>query len=105
MKKIPWVIAIFFFFLSSYFFILLVNAGAHIDDVVSENSRLRERSLVALSVIHKVFVNKKFSEISNFLDDYDNKDIDTSTESVTYEMGEIIFKLKNGIIVDIIYID
>ena len=104
-KWIPWVLFGCTFLAAAYSFILLLNAGAALDDARSEVERLRGRNDLALVILRKGWVGKETTDVSELSRVLQKQGVIVGNKDGVYEVGDIIFETGNGSVKDLRYFD
>ena len=104
-KWIPWFLFCSAFIAAVYVFVLLLNAGSAMDDARSETERIRVRSDLALSIIRNDWLGKKETSVIALSNEMKRKGVIVGIENGLLEIGDLIFAIENGIVIDVHYID
>lgn len=105
MTKLPWVFSGLVLAAAIYVCILLLNAGVALDDARSEVARQRERNSLALSVIREEWVGRKAADVAVLSIEFERQGVIVGTEGEDFEIGDLIFEVKKGVVADVHYID
>jgi hypothetical protein len=103
--KLPWILSGLALLAAIYSFVLLLNAGAALDDARSEVARMRERSDLALSVLRKDWIGKDIASVTNLSKDLERQGAIVKDRAGSFEIGQLVFHTKDGVVTEIRYID
>ncbi len=105
-RMLPWLLFVLSLFGNLYLFVLLLNSGAWIDDMGSEVERQRERSNLALSIIRKEWVGKEAASVATLSDEIGRQGvIAKKAPDGSFEIGDLIFEIKDGVVTQVRYFD
>jgi len=105
MKWVPWVLFALALVATLYSFVLLLNGGAALTDARSEVRRLRERSDLALSIIRRDWLGREAASVTGLSRELEQKGTIVGTEDGSFEVGDLIFEVKDGLVANVRYID
>ncbi len=104
-KWLPWILFCCSLLAAVYSFALLLNAGGALDDARSEVERLRERSDLALVILRKNWLGTEVTSLSTLSKDLRQQGVIVKNHEGVYEIGDIVFETKGGLIKDLRYFD
>lgn len=104
-KWVPWILLGLSLIAVFYLFLLLLNAGSALGDARSEVARLRERSDLALVVVHKDWLGKDAASVADLSRELGQKGLIVGTEGSSFKIGDFIFETKDGFVTGVHYID
>lgn len=104
-RTIPWLLFGVSLFAALCSFILLLNAGAMLDDARSEVARLGERSELVLSIARKGWIGKKADAVANLASELEQKGVIAKRTEGAFEIGQVIFEVSNGVVIEVRYFD
>lgn len=105
MKRVPWILFGLSLIAVLYLFVLLLNAGSAVGDARSEVAHLRERSDLALTIVRKDWVGKEAARVTALSRELEQKGVIVKTEGSSFEIGDLIFETKGGLITGVRYLD
>lgn len=103
-RALPWIFLGLALLVVLYFSVILLNGGAALTDARSEVERLRERSNVALSVVRKKLIGKDATSINELSREFERQGVIVGVEDGIIEIGDLIFKTRDGMITEVYYI-
>ena len=105
-RLIPWVLFGLSLLGNLYLFALLLDAGALIDGAKSRVERLRERSDLALSVVRKDWIGKDAAYVIAISEEAERQGVSIKkTKEGSFEIGDLIFETKGGVVTEVRYFD
>jgi len=104
MKKwIPWALFCVTLLAAVYMFILLLNSGGSLGDARSQVDHLNKRSELILSIIRDDWVGKDEASVITLSSKLEHQGIIVGKENNLYEIGELIFVINDGVVMDVHY--
>jgi len=104
MKKwIPWVLFCVTLLAAVYMFILLLNAGGSLGDARSQVDHLNTRSEFVLSILREDWVGKDEASVITLSSKLEQQGVIVGKENNLYEIGELIFVIHDGVVIDVHY--
>lgn len=105
-KALPWILFGLALVAALYAFALVLNAGGSLDDSRTETARLRERNNIALSIVRKEWVGKDAASVVDLSKELQRKGIMVKrTRDGAFEIGDLIFETKDGVVTQVHYFD
>ena len=104
-KSLPWILSGLILMAVIYLFFLLLNSGTALDDSRSQTAYLRERSDLALSIIRKDWIGKGEKNVAELSEELERKGIIVGDDGNNFKVGDLIFKMQKGSVVEVHYID
>jgi hypothetical protein len=104
-KVLPWVLFGLASLTAIYLFVLLLDAGVALDNSRLQNSYLRERSELALTIIRKEWIGKDEKDVAKLSQELKQQGVIVGIESNNYKVGDFIFEASDGVVTGVRYID
>jgi hypothetical protein len=105
-RLFPWLLVCLSFLGNLYLFVLLLDAGALIDGARSSVERLRERSDLALFIVRQEWVGKEVAGVRALSDEIGRQGVIVKNlPDGSFEVGDLIFETKEGIVTQVRYFD
>jgi hypothetical protein len=101
MKRLVWLALLFSVAGNAYLFYLLVDAGVSLDDARSEVDVLWNRRKETLKILQHDWVGKSVDELSDLEREAEAAGIPLGTEGENREVGDFIFYVERGTVVDV----
>jgi len=105
MRKLAWTLVAASAAANVYLFAKLLDAGIMLDNSRSETKRLRERSDLSLRAIQQTWVGKKPEDVAELSRRLENETVIVGVKGSAFEIGDLVFETKNGVVSDIHYFD
>ncbi|WP_035217160.1 hypothetical protein [Desulfobulbus elongatus] len=104
-RALPWIFFGLALLVVLYLSVLLLNGGAALNDARSEVERLRERSNIALSIVRKDWIGKDATSVNELSREFGRQGVIVGVEDGVFEIGDFIFETRDGLIMEVHYID
>lgn len=105
-RALPWLLFGLSVLAALYLFVLLLNAGVALDDARSQVARLRERNELVLSIARKEWIGKEAASVADLANEFERQGvIAKKTKDGSFEIGDLIFEIKNGVVTQVRYFD
>lgn len=93
------------FSLAAHKFTLLLDNGVALDDARSEMERQRDRSNHALMIIKAEWIGRSFVDVIELSDKFKRKGSIIKINEDNIEIEDMIFNIKDGVVIDVKYFD
>ena len=105
-RRVPWLLLGVSALVVLYLIWLLFNGGTELDDARSQVANLRGRSELALSILREDWIGKEASSVSTLSAECERRGVITSkSNDATFQIGDLIFEVKGGVVVGVRYFD
>jgi hypothetical protein len=106
MKALPWVLFALALVGAVGAFALLLNAGSALDNARSQTMHLRDRGDVALTIIRKQWIGREAADVAALVAEMDQQGViaKAGTDG-SFEIGDLVFETKNGVVTQVRYFD
>ncbi|HPN80205.1 hypothetical protein [Dokdonella sp.] len=105
-RAIPWTLFAASILAALFLFVLLLNAGVALDDSKLEVLRLRERSELVLRITRKDWIGKEATSVADLAHEIGRQGVITKrTKDGSFEIGDLIFEIKDGVVTQVRYFD
>lgn len=105
-RMLPWLLFGLSLLAALYLFVLLLNAGTTLDDARSEVTRLRERNELVLSITRKEWIGKEAASVADLASEFERQGvIAKKTKDGSFEIGDLIFEIKDDVVTQVRYFD
>lgn len=104
-KVIPWIFFGVALAGALYLFVLLLNAGAALDNARSQVTYLRERSDLALSIVRKNWIGEDATRVADLSKELERQGVIVGVEGNDFKIGDLIFETKGGVVTGVRYFD
>jgi len=104
-KVLQWITLCLLLLSVPYFLVLLLDAGVALDDARSQVTYLRQRSDLALSIVRKDWIGKDAASIAKLSKELERQGVPVRVEEEAYEIGDVIFQSKGGLVTEVRYFD
>lgn len=105
MSKLPWALLILAVAGIACMSILLLDSAVALDDARSEVSRQQARGKQALSVIREDWVGRSASQVISLSAEAGRGDGSIAHDSDVIEVDDLVFRMRQGRVTDVEYID
>ena len=102
----PWLLLAVSLVGNLYLLILLLDAGVSLDGARSQVERLRERSDLALFVVRKEWIGKELASVVALSEEIGRQGVIVKrTPDGSFEIGDVIFEIRDGTVTQVRYFD
>ena len=99
MRTLPWLLFGIALVAASYVSVLLINAAVELDDARSQEAYLSERSALALRIARKGWIGRDEASVQTFAAELEADGVITKrTTDDSFELGDIIVEVKDGVV-------
>ncbi|SEK65077.1 hypothetical protein SAMN05428989_0537 [Pseudoxanthomonas sp. GM95] len=104
MKKLPWALLAISAAFNLYLIYLLLDSSLSLDDSRSSITFLEERGELTREILKKYWVGKPADEVGLLAEEMSPKGVVCKkTEEGSFEIGELKFVIKNGVVAKVEY--
>lgn len=105
-RILPWLLFCLGLLSVLYLFARLLNAGVTLDNARSQAARLRERNELALSIVRNEFLGKEEARVASLASELERQGlIVKKVKDGSFEIGDIIFEMKDSVVTQVRYFD
>lgn len=105
-RMLPWFLFGLSLLAALYLCVLLMNAGVALDDARSQVARLQERNELVLSIARKDWIGKEVVRVAVLANELERQGVIVKkTKDGSFEIGDLIFEIKDGVVTQVRYFD